>query len=207
MSANDFRTWRHVAATLILALLAACSTTPAERAPMARAPVFYPAAPDLPRIQHLKSFTGESDFAANRSAFAQFIAGDAKGQEMQQVYGVALFDGTLYAVDTKAAAIAEFNLVKQQFSLFAGSGGGRMKSPINLTIDADGTKYVTDTARNQVLLYDRDNRYLGAYGEPGQFRPVGWGRGGGDWNSLGFGNRSQDTAVFDQTKCMTQFIN
>jgi DNA-binding beta-propeller fold protein YncE len=47
-----------------------------------------------------------------------------------------------------------------------------MKLPINITVDGDGTKYVTDTGRNQVLLYDRENRFLGAYGDPDQFRPV-----------------------------------
>lgn len=163
---------RTLALLLFAAALSACTSTPPPKEPEAPRRVFYPEAPELPRIQLLTTFTGERDFAAQRSGFATFVAGDAKTQEMQQVYGVALADGKLYAVDTKGASIAIFDLVQRQFSLFTGAGVGRLKNPINITVDTDGTKYVTDTSRDQVLLYDRDNKYLGAYGETGQFRPV-----------------------------------
>ena len=153
-------------------VLAACSSVPLPKQAEAPQRVFYPEAPELPRVQLLATFTGERDFAPQRSGFATFVAGEAKTQEMQQVYGVALADGKLYAVDTKGASIAIFDLAQQQFSVFTGSGAGRLKNPINITVDSDGTKYITDTSRDQVLLYDRDNKYLGAYGETGQFRPV-----------------------------------
>lgn len=159
---------------LVVASIAAAvaAPQPADKPTAPSGPVFYPRAPDLPRIQHLTTFTGERDFATKRSGFAQFIAGEEKRQELVQIYGVALFQGKLYAVDSKLAGIAIFDLEKRQFTLFTGTGGGKLKLPINVTIDGDGTKYVTDTGRNQVLIYDRDNRYLGAYGEQGQFKPV-----------------------------------
>ncbi len=65
-----------------------------------------------------------------------------------------------------------FDLVQRKFSLVTGSGNGRMKRPINVTIDADGSKYVTDTGRDQVLVFDRNDRFVTAYGTAGQFRPV-----------------------------------
>lgn len=165
-------TRRSLALLFCVAALAACSSTPLPKEPEAPRRVFYPEAPEPPRIQLLTTFTGERDFAAQRSGFATFVAGEAKTQEMQQVYGVALADGKLYAVDTKGASIAIFDLVQRQFSVFTGSGAGRLKNPINITVDTDGTKYVTDTSRDQILLYDRDNKFLAAYGEAGQFRPV-----------------------------------
>lgn len=158
---------------LSLAALAGCaSAPPPEKKSTTPALTFYPPPPDAPRIQHLVTFTGERDFAAKRSEFAQFVAGEEKGQNLVQIYGVALSEGRLYAVDSKTAGIAIFDFAKQQFSMFTGSGGGKMKLPINLTIDTDGTKYVTDTGKNQVLIYDRENRYKGAYGEHEQFRPT-----------------------------------
>ena len=172
MNLFDSLVWRCIVALLVSAALVGCAVAPSEKKPAPAATTFYPLAPEPPRIQHLATFTGERDFDANRSDFAKFVAGEAAGQQMQQVYGVALAGGRLYAVDTKGAGVAIFDLVEQKFSVFTGSGGGRMKSPINLTIDADGTKYVTDTGREQVLVYDRDNRYVGAFGEPHQFRPV-----------------------------------
>jgi len=159
------------AALMGTAFLVACASTP-EPKPVAKGAVFYPAAPDAPRIQHLVSFTGERDFAVSRSAFATFVAGEARGRELEQLYGVTVFEGRVHAVDVKAASIAIFDLVKQQFSEFSGTGGGRMKRPINIKIDADGTRYITDTGRDQVLVYDRENRFVAAFGEPGQFRPV-----------------------------------
>jgi DNA-binding beta-propeller fold protein YncE len=47
-----------------------------------------------------------------------------------------------------------------------------MKKPINIAIDADGTKYVTDTGREAILVYDESDRFVRLMGEKGQFRPV-----------------------------------
>ena len=171
MSRIDSTLSRLTAALVILTVLAGCAAPPAEKVPVATA-VFYPEAPEPPRIQHLVTFTGERNFQTSRGGFATFVAGEAKGHALLQVYGVALAEGRLYAVDTKGAGIAVFDLVNRKFSVFTGSGGGRLKTPINLTIDTDGTKFVTDTGRDKILVFDRDNRYVGAFGEPGQFRPV-----------------------------------
>lgn len=157
-----------------MSALTACvsvPTNPQQTATPSEA-VFYPPLPASPRIQLLTTFTGEKDFAGKRSDFAQFVAGDEISRTLVTIYGVGLFEGKIFAVDSKAAAIATFDLNKQQYSVFNGTGGGKMKLPINITVDSDGTKYVTDTGRNQVLLYDRDNRYIGAYGSAEQFRPV-----------------------------------
>ena len=163
---------RLVFVVVACAALAGCATAPVEKKSAAPGAVVYPAPPEPPRIQHLVTFTGERDFAAARSGFAAFVAGEERGAELGQIYGVAVSEGRVYAVDSKGPGIAIFDLNKQQYGLFTGSGGGRMKRPINLTIDADGTRYVTDTGRDQVLVYDRDNKYVGAFGEQGQFRPV-----------------------------------
>ncbi len=172
MNLISARSLHLLSAVFVIAVLGSCATAPVEKKAAAQGPVFYPAPPEPPRIQHLVSFTGERDFAAARSDFASFVAGEERGAELGQIYGVALAEGRVYAVDSKGPGLAVFDLNKQQYSLFTGSGGGRMRRPINLTIDADGTKYVTDTGRDQVLIYDRDNKYVGAFGEQGQFRPV-----------------------------------
>jgi DNA-binding beta-propeller fold protein YncE len=135
--------------------------------------VFYPALPNAPRIQYLTTIAGERDLAVERDSFADFIVGDDKGgQRLAQPYGSAMYQGRLYVADTGAGGLALFDLKQRKFSFLQGSGSGRFKRPINVRIDADGTKYVTDTARDQVLVYDRDDRFLRAFGAQGQFRPV-----------------------------------
>ncbi len=159
------------AGAVAIALLTGCATTPITRS--AAAPVFYPPLPNPPRIQYLTTFSSARDLAHKPGAFAEFIFGKetADTQGVKKPYGVALHDGKIYVVDTRGPGYAIFDLVNRRFETVSGSGGGKMQKPINITVDHDGTKYVTDTGRDQVLVYDRDNRYLRAYGVQGQFKP------------------------------------
>jgi DNA-binding beta-propeller fold protein YncE len=177
MSNNRMQTFgvnglRRVAAMLAAAVLAGCAGAPSQ-VPQAQGTAFYPPLPNPPRIQHLKTLTGERDLGAPASGLAKFVLGDdTTAQQLKQPYGVAMFQGKLYVVDSRAPGLAIFDLAKQRFELMTGAPNGRMKRPINITIDADGTKYVTDTGRDQVLVFDRDDRFVAAYGAEGQFKPV-----------------------------------
>jgi DNA-binding beta-propeller fold protein YncE len=158
--------------TLLMAVLSGCAVPPSAK-PVASVAVFYPAAPAAPRIQHLKTFTSDRDLGVTSSTLANFVLGDeAKEQRLKQPYGVAIFEGKIYVADSKAPGVAVFDLAAKKFDLITGSGGGRMRRPINVTIDTDGTKYVTDTGRNQVLVFNRADNFVAAYGAPEQFKPV-----------------------------------
>ena len=166
-------TRERVASFIAAAALAGCALTPKEAGPPPV--VFYPPLPNPPRIQHLATIASERDVTAPQtSAFAQFVLGEdtSTEQRLRQPYGVAMFDGKVYVADSRAPGLAVFDLPHQKFQLITGSGNGRMKRPINVTIDADGTKYVTDTGTDQILVFDRNERFLVAYGISGQFKPV-----------------------------------
>ena len=171
MTSQRSHPWWQFAALLLLVLVAGCAGAPQQSA-VPTAATFYPQAPDPPRIQHLTSFRGENDFSSQLSGFQLFLAGEEKGRSLVTIYGVAIFEGRIFAVDSKSAGIAIFDMNKQLFSVFTGTGRGKFKVPINITIDKDGTRYVTDTGLNQVLRFDRDGGFLGTFGEPGQFRPI-----------------------------------
>ena len=157
-----------------LTLLAGCATTP-PKAPMQKEARFYPLPPDPPRIQHLATYARARDLETDksRSGLKDFLLGEEKLDEaLVRPYGVALSDGKIYVADSRAPGLAIFDLKAKKFSLMSGSGSGRMQRPINVSIDTDGTKYVTDTARNRVLVYDRGERFLAAYGAKDEFKPV-----------------------------------
>ncbi len=138
-----------------------------------RGPLFYPAPPGPPRIQYLTTFASERDVTKPVSDFTSFVLGDQPlSESLKQPYGAEMFDGRLYVVDTGAARIAVFDLIKRQFRSITGVGNGRLKSPINITIDQDGTKFVCDTGRKQILVYDGDDQFVEAFGTRGQFKPV-----------------------------------
>ena len=167
-----------IATAAAAAMLTACVSNPGQPdankvAAEPAAPVFYPPLPNAPRIQYLTTIASERDLAVKKDSFADFIVGEEKAaQRLTQPYGIAIDQGRLYVADTGAGGLAIFDLVQQRYSFMTGTGAGRIKRPINIRIDADGTRYVTDTGRDQVLVYDRDDRYLRAFGVEGQFRPV-----------------------------------
>jgi len=157
-----------------LVLLGGC-VAPSPKAPEKRGAVFYPPPPDAPRIQHLATYASARDLATEKASggLKDFLLGDDKLDEaLVRPYGVAVSDGKIYVTDSRAPGLAIFDLKARTFTLMPGTGSGRMQRPINVSIDADGTKYVTDTARNQILVYDRGDRYLAAYGDKDDFKPV-----------------------------------
>lgn len=167
---SSFRGW--MVAVLVTAVLSACAAAPTQ-APQAQGPAFYPQLPNPPRIQHLKTLAGERDLGPGASEFAQFVLGDdRKSQHLTQPYGAGMFKGKLYVADSRAPGLVVFDLVQKRYTLLTGAPNGRMKRPINVTIDSDGTKYVTDTGRDQILVFDQDERFVSAYGTEGQFKPV-----------------------------------
>ena len=170
---------RCIATAAAVLMLAACVSNPSQTSTLkaadtATTAVFYPPLPNSPRIQYLTTIASELDLAVKKSGFAEFIVGDEKKevQQLMQPYGVAMYKGKLYVADTGAGGLAIFDLVQHRYSFVAGSGAGRIKRPINIRIDSDGTKYVTDTGRNQILIYDSEDRFVKALGVEGQFRPV-----------------------------------
>lgn len=165
--------WRktiHVSICALFALyLAGCATGPTDEG---ESYTFYPPLPNPPRIQYLATFSNEVDVKGGVGGFGKFILG---GEEnipgVEKPYGTALFDGKIHVVDTRGGGYAVFDLKAKEFRFVKGSGGGFLQKPINIEIDSDGTKYVTDTVRKQVIVFDRDDKYLRAYGVKGQFKP------------------------------------
>lgn len=171
------RFWNFLGATfrgcvifLSVQIIFGCATTPDETGVQ---PVFYPPLPNPPRIQYLASFSGEHDLGDQLSRFGQFVLGDDQDQTatVQKPYGVAIHDGKIYVVDTRGNGYAIFDLRNKSFKFIRRTGPGFLKKPINIEIESDGTKYITDTERKQVVVFDRDDYYIRAYGKEKQFNP------------------------------------
>ena len=155
-------------APVVLALVAAgCASKPVKREP----PIYFPPAPALPRLQFLTAFNGLKDIE-EQSGFDRFVVGEKLNLELDKPYGVAMYDGKIYVCDTNTTVIV-LDLKKKLFSSMAGAvGPGRLTQPVNISIEPDGTKYVTDPVRGQVVIFDKDDNYLRAIGEPGTWKPV-----------------------------------
>lgn len=142
--------------------LCGCST-PAK---IESAPVtYYPASPASPRLQLLATFSGEQDLGGGPSKFATFVVGkEPVLKPIGKPYGVALHDGKMYVCDTGSSAIDIMDLRTREFRYFTSSGQGKLVTPVNIAIDRDGTRYVADSARGQILIFGADDQFQGAIG-------------------------------------------
>ena len=132
-------------------------------------PVFYPPAPDAPRLQFLKSFSN-SDDVGEQSSFSRFILGAFAPKPIVKPYGLAVHSNCIYVCDTMLGAISVLDLEHRRMDYFTPPGEGRLVKPINVAIDDDGTRYVADSERGQVLVFDSSGKYLAALGEKAEPR-------------------------------------
>jgi hypothetical protein len=162
-------TARYVLIAIVLAFASACATPPKPQ----EGKVFYPDPPDLPRLQYLTYLTGAKDVESEKGAFEAFVTGvKESGNRLDKPYGMAIRDGKIYVCDVNQTVMV-FDLVKKTYDSFQGAKGpGKLVQPLNISIDRDGTKYVTDPVRGQVVAFDRNDIYLTAYGLPGKWKPV-----------------------------------
>jgi sugar lactone lactonase YvrE len=147
----------------MLGLFAGCATT---SVPKPKADIFFPPPPAEARLQFLKSFSSEQDMGGGPGRFASFIVGkEPPKKPIGKPYGVALRDGKIYVCDTGASSIEILDLQKKQLRYFTPAREGSLRTPVNIAVDHDGTRYVADTGRGQVVIFADDDRYLGAIGE------------------------------------------
>lgn len=151
-------------------LLAACASGPKDET---GGPIFYPPLPNPPRLQHLLSISNMKDLGKKRE-FLEFVLGKETDTEslVTKPYGVAIYKGKLYIIDTRGPGYVVIDMEKKIYKRISGDRDGSMLKPINITIDKDGSKYITDTGRNQVLKFDNDDKFVRAYGVKGQFKPA-----------------------------------
>ncbi len=153
---------------VLLVIMTGCATPP----PKVEAPVFFPSDSEFPRIQYLKSYSSAKDVEASQSGFDIFVKGAKKGRTLDKPYGVAIYNGKIYVCDTNYNVYV-FDLEKKDFYPLAGAQGlGKLVQPLNISIDAEGNKYVTDTVRKQVIVFDKNDFYRSSINLPVEWRPV-----------------------------------
>lgn len=158
------------AAVALLSLVAGCATPPP---PVVRQPVFYPLPPAPPRLQFLTSFTREQDLGPrSQNRLLHFLVGPPPpATPVVKPYGVALREGKIYVCDTVARSVAIFDLENRRLAQWRPDGDGRLQTPIHLAFAADGTRYIADTQRGQVMVYDPSGLYLGALTDASGMKP------------------------------------
>lgn len=168
---NESHPLKSVAAWALLAcVMAGCATKPVKKAGDY---TFFPPAPDEPRVQYLTSFGAESDLGRG-SVFADFVIGDQRmHRPIWKPYGVAVTKGALYICDTQPGNLTIIDLVKKKFSYVRPSGREALGTPINVAVDKNDIRYITDTKRGQVLAFDKNGQLVAEIGKKNEMKPCG----------------------------------
>jgi DNA-binding beta-propeller fold protein YncE len=151
---------------LVLVMMAGCATAPQA----AKKYTFFPPSPDEPKIQFLTAFSSDADLGRTRS-FSDYITGQEPAGSLVKPYGLALHSGRIFVCDTVQNLVEVFDLSRRRASYFSPPGEGHLRLPINITIDTDGTRYVADTGRRQVVVYSSDGSFASAIGKKDEMKP------------------------------------
>jgi sugar lactone lactonase YvrE len=159
-------------------LLTACSSTaPTPELTQPRELIVYPTPPDTPRIQFLTRYSTSADIEPERRrSIWESIAGedDSANEEKQIVkpYGVAMAQGRIYVCDTGAIAVDIIDIPAQSLSRFQPRSFGKLSKPLGCFADeSDGSLFVADADRQQVVVYGNDGSYRASFGERESIRP------------------------------------
>jgi hypothetical protein len=122
-------------------------------------PVFYPPAPDMPRIQFLKYYSGPEDVGKDgpQSGLDAFLFGDETSEDSTPIgkpFGIDIYDHKLYVCDLDAKNIRILDLKDGSFTFL--TRDRRLINPSNIAVD-DGIKYVCDTGAKVVFVFDQSN--------------------------------------------------
>jgi len=135
--------------------------------------VFFPPAPDEPRIQFLTAFSSEKDLRGGTgSSFMHFLTGEQlPDNPIFKPYGAAVADGAIYVCDTSISAVLRLDLETKKMSMISPRGAGALGVPVNMAWGGDGTIYVADSSRNQVIILNTNGDFVGVLCEKGKNEP------------------------------------
>ncbi len=146
-----------------------CASIPRKPA-MRPAPIFYPALPQRPRLQFLRSISGEGDLGKKQSLLHDFIFGNGNHQLLGKPYDVAAVKGKIYVMDRLYKRIVIIDLSSRTMSFLNDHGNGRLEDPAGIFVSQDDIKYVADMQRKQVVAFDKKNCFLRTYGSQDIFK-------------------------------------
>jgi len=137
--------------------------------------VYFPPAPALARVVHLKSFNTLSEIIAPKISFADMIRGKVFSPYVGTPAGIAWQAGHLYICDTQLNVVHDWDFNTGNARRIGASGDTTLVKPVAVAVDSDGVIYVADTGRSDVIAFDAAGRFVRRYRAPEkqmQYRPV-----------------------------------
>lgn len=130
--------------------------------------IVWPLPPDEPKVKFGDILRSDVD-VKEQSGFRTALFGEETEQALTKPYGVAVDgDGRVYVTDIGRVFV--FDKTKHRMDFIGQEpGSGNLKLPIGIAISRDGKVYVSDTASDKIFVYNRDGKFLTAFGHEGEF--------------------------------------
>jgi len=168
-----------LAKTLVLAAtlaLGGCMSMPETRHVTQENPVFPPP-PDEPRFVYERSLYSSADVVPDASAsqFKRMVTGEQlQGEGLAKPYGIAVHQGRVFVSDTARHVVMVFDIPEKRFFIIGEDESGALALPIGLDADRNGNIYVADGTARQIMIYNRNGKFLRTIGGTSWFhRPLG----------------------------------
>lgn len=155
----------------LIALLAGC----AGNNKLSRGPVFFPPAPNLPRLQYLTGISDSSDVEGRPRDFSLFSYGKASPRQivpMIKPSGIASAGGKLYVSDLSGQLFILDLPGKSMQQLRGNLGAGKLQKPVGVAVSPGGVLFVSDVGRKEVLIYNNKGEYLKSVGRELDMTPT-----------------------------------
>ncbi len=152
-------------------VLAGCAT--ANKKATGPKYVFFPPAPDAPRLQFLTSFNSDRDMrSGGRDSFITFLTGKQPDYTpILKPYGGATLPGRIFVCDSSGGLVLRLDLALGKIRAIAPRGPGALTMPLNLAAETNGWLYIVDGGREQVVILDANENLVDTIGEKGKTKP------------------------------------
>ena len=134
--------------------------------------VIFPPPPAPARVQFLTQISASTDMVRQKGRFHQYLFGKEEPKILVKPYGITVHGSHIYICDTGQGGLVILDLSRGGFDIWTPGGRGQLQLPVNCCLDEEGTIYVADASRRQVVIFDRERNYLTAVGESEGFKPT-----------------------------------
>ena len=162
--------------------------------------IFFPPAPNQPRIQFLKGIADSRDIEDIKSGFTLFMTGQQEVDAVKSIgkpYGVTTHKGKIYVSDLGASSIVIIDPALKEVKFLKGNYGlGKLKKPANVAFDAEDNMYVSDALRKDIAVFSPAGEFLRAIGKEADIKPADIAVEGDDLYVLDIANN--EIKIFDR---------
>jgi len=122
----------------------------------------------------MKSFNSLSELVPPHVTLVDMFRGGAPSPYVEKPAGIDFENGHLYICDTGLNVVHDWNLATGEARRIGQRGDAVLKKPVDVAVNGDGTIFVADTERQEIVAYGTNGGYRESFSpaDNESFRPT-----------------------------------